>query len=417
MSVALPTYAYSPVPSYASLPRPNEEDTVEYTPRVGRAEAQLGNITKKWRDVTIIFRNQNNSSGTPTYGRNSSVGGEIGLEKSVKILTIKLKLEGRINLSSSDSGSIAQKIVDERRTIWDQSKSSRCPSVVGFAVAFPTTYKDQDRVCRLPPSYETICLGSPLLVVKCAYSVHITITKARTRKIGFWKTTSKTYTIHVNFQPRTRPARPMLEDPSFFSTVKSAPSEWQQMVVMIPIRKQATIEPISCHFMIPSVQTFCLSEDIPFHIQLCGSLNSLREFYGSDPGELLQAEKRPRRRQSAAIIRVFLARQIYVEINGRQSWRNITVGEGNLRPIPPTASDSMHSDEVSVDWEGEVRCKNDVTCASFNISHLVVKDFIIFAMTPANVRSSPLLPIQHAHPIRLVTDGWTDLDLAHPQDR
>ncbi|KAJ7780524.1 hypothetical protein DFH07DRAFT_433049 [Mycena maculata] len=419
MSVALPAYAYSPVPSYAALPRPNEEDTVEYTPRQGRTTAQFATITKEWRDVTIIFRNQETSSGPPTFGRNSSCCGEIGLENSKDILTITLKLEGRISLSASDCGSTVQKIVDQRRTIWDQAESGRCPSVVGFAVAFPVTYTDQGRVCRLPPTYETICLGSPLLVVKCGYSLTIKITKARTRKIGFWKTSSKTYTTNVVFRPRTRPARPILENPSFFSTVKAAPSEWLQMSITIPTRKNATLDPISCHFMIPSVQTFCFSEDIPFHIQLCGSLVSLREFYGSVSAEPRQQEERPRKRQFAAIIRVFLARQVFVEINGRETWRNITVGEGKLRPIPPVASDGpdVNPSEASVDWEGEVRCKSDVNCASFNISHLVVKDFIILAITPANIRTSQMLPMQHAHPIRLVTDGWTDQDLVHPQDR
>ncbi|KAJ7497432.1 hypothetical protein FB451DRAFT_1018371 [Mycena latifolia] len=419
MSLALP--AYSPTPSYASLPLPNE-DTIQYTPRAGRPAAIIGNLTKQWRDVTIIFKNQDESTGSPTYGRNSNVCGEIGLEHSEEILTISLKLEGRVSLSSSDCGSIVQKIVDERRTIWDHSKSGRCPSVVGFAMAFPMTYKDQNRVYRLPPSYDTICLGSPLLVVKCLYNLNITITKTRSRRLAFWKTTSKTYAqrvIYHGFMLGTRPSRPIPEDCTFFSTFKVAPSEWHQMVVPIPARRRATIEPISCHFIIPSVQTFCLSEDIPFHIQLCGSLNSLRQFYGTvPPSDPLEPAKRPRRRPHAAVIRVYLARQIYVEVNGRQSWRNITVGEGSLRPIPPVAS-STHDEhsEVAVDWEGEVRCRSDVTCASFNISNLVVKDFIIFALTPANVRSSPLLPIQHAHPIRLVTDGWTDEDLAHPQDR
>jgi hypothetical protein len=122
------------------------------------------------------------------------------------------------------------------------------------------------------------------------------------------------------------------------------------------------------------VQTFCLSEDIPFHIQLCGSRDSLQHFYGSVPSEP-QPGKKPRRRQYAAVIRVFLARQIYVEVNGRQSWRTITVGEGTLRPIPPVESYNPDADspEISVDWEGEVRCKEDVTCASFNINRLVVK--------------------------------------------
>ncbi|KAJ7901978.1 hypothetical protein B0H14DRAFT_2669328 [Mycena olivaceomarginata] len=230
------------------------------------------------------------------------------------------------------------------------------------------------------------------------------------------------YPIHVAFRPRTRPARPILQD-AFLSTLKVAPSEWHQMVVTIPQRRKATVtvEPISCHLIIPSVQTFCLSEPIPFHIQLCGSQESLQHFYGSVPEPVLPG-KRPRRRQYAARIRVFLARQIYLEINGRQSWRTITVGEGTLRPIPPLESAHPDADaaEVSVDWDGEVRCKSDVTCGSFSISRLVVKvgrRFHYFCLTPGNVRTSSLLPIQHAHPIRLVTDGWTDQELAHPQDR
>lgn len=140
--------------------------------------------------------------------------------------------------------------------------------------------------------------------------------------------------------------------------------------------------------MIPSVQTFCLSEHIPFHIQLCGCRDSLQHFYGS--GQYYESDPLPsgkkRRRQSAASIRVYLARQIYLQVNGRQSWRTITVGEGALRAIPPAESSNPGEDsEVSVDWEGEVRCKSDVTCASFNINHLVVK-----------VRPRLLIPVQIA---------------------
>ncbi|KAJ7076359.1 hypothetical protein B0H15DRAFT_864255 [Mycena belliarum] len=417
MSVTLP--GYSPTPSYASLPLPNE-DTVEYTPRAGRSIVISGNLTKQWRDVTVIFKNQDESSGSPTYGRNSSVYGEIGLEHSEKILKISLKLEGHVHRSSSDCGSIVQKVVEEHRVLWDHAKSGRCPSVVGFAVAFPTTFKDQDRVYRLPPTYDAVCLGSPLMVIKCGYNLCITITKTRKSRIAFWKTVSKTYPTHIIFRPRTRPARPILEDPTFISTFKIAPSEWHQMVVPIPVRRRATVEPIACHFVIPSVQTFCLSEDIPFHVQLCGPLDSLRQFYGAvPPSEQPEPTKKPRRRAHAAVIRVYLARQIYVEVNGRHSWRTLTTGEGKLRPIPPVASCTHLEDlpEVAVDWEGEVRCKSDVTSGSFNIRNLVVKDFIICAVTPANARTSALLPVQHAHPIRLVTDGWTEQDVGHPQDR
>ncbi|KAJ7268850.1 hypothetical protein B0H12DRAFT_1009679 [Mycena haematopus] len=415
MSVALP--AYSPAPSYAALPRCGDA-IIEYTPRIGQGEV-LGNFTKQWRDVTIIFKNQDQSSNIPTYGRSSSVCGEIGLENPECVSSVSLKLEGRINLSSSDCGSIVQKIVEERRMLFDHAKSGRCPSVVGFALPFPTTYKDEGKVYRIPPTYETVCLGSPLIVVKCSYRLTFTITKLKSGRLSFLKATGKTRVGLPEFAG-TRPARPIIPD-AFFSTLKAAPSEWHQMVVTIPTRRKTTglVDPISCHFIIPSVQAFCISEAIPFHIQLCGSQESLQRFYGSAPEPVVPGKRPPRRREFSAIIRVFLARQIYLQINGRQSWRTITIGEGTLRPIPPLESldpEAAEANEVAVDWEGEVRCKNDVTCGSFSINRLVVKDFIIFALTPANVRASPLLPIQHAHPIRLVTDSWTDQE-AHPAER
>ncbi|KAJ7901977.1 hypothetical protein B0H14DRAFT_2669318 [Mycena olivaceomarginata] len=97
MSVALPAYSpedyipcstsRSPAPSYAALPRTRcGESTVEYTPRAGLQETPLGNLTKQWRGVTIIFKNQDDSLDTPTYGRNSSVCGEIGLENSEAVI-------------------------------------------------------------------------------------------------------------------------------------------------------------------------------------------------------------------------------------------------------------------------------------------------------------------------------------------
>jgi hypothetical protein len=83
--------------------------------------------------------------------------------------------------------------------------------------------------------------------------------------------------------------------------------------------------------------------------------------------------------------------------------------------------------EMTLDWEGEVRCNDDVVVGSFNIGRLVVKvctatcpdgicvltsllyqDFIVLTLTPPNPENSPLMEHQHAHPIRLVTDPWVD---------
>ncbi|KAF7315543.1 hypothetical protein MIND_00069600 [Mycena indigotica] len=428
MSVALPVYGLSPAPSYASLPR-SGHSTVEFTPRAGRPDAATGTLTKKWRELTVIFKNQNEDEddpiSVPSYGRNATVCGEIGIENPENVITVTMKLEGNVHLSSTDTGSFTQRVVDERRTLFDAEKSSGrpCPSVLGFAVPLPMTYKEQGRVYRTPPSYETICLGSPLIVVKCTYRFSIKVTRVATWRLSLRKSSTNTFTTPIIFRPRTRPARPLITEPSFMSSLKVAPAEWHQTLITIPTRPRETIEPvkpITCHFVIPSVQTFCLAESIPFHIQLCGSPTSLGLFYGSITPESLQVGKKPRKRFYSAVVRVFLARQIYLDaVNGRQSWRTITIGEANVRAVVPSfleAQCDSDPSEISLNWDGEVQCKKDITCASFNCAHLVVKDFIIVALTPANVRASPLLPIQHAHSIRLVTDGWTDNE-AHPEDR
>lgn len=186
-------------------------------------------------------------------------------------------------------------------------------------------------------------------------------------------------------------------------------------------------------FLIPAAQTYSLTDTIPFHLQLCAPVRSLRELLCNHSNSSTSDfhEKR--------IIRVFLARHILIEVNGKQSWRNTSVGEGKLWPVAPnhTAEHAQPSDdaEVTVDWEGEVRCRDDVKTGSFNVGSLVVKvsaepdlmscveidsgeqDFIVLSLTPTNARTCPFIALHHAHPIRLVTDSWAADDSLHPQDR
>nr|GAT56263.1 predicted protein [Mycena chlorophos] len=436
--VAVPALpSYSPSPSYASLSR-SDEETVEFTPRAGRLEPATGTKTRTWRDLTVIFKNQSQEQDAdesdrdiPSYGNRGVVLGELGIENPETVVCISMKvccarprdakaevamqLDGEVHLSSTDTGSMTQKVVEERRVLFDLEKNHgrACPTVVGFGIPIPMTYKDNDKLYRTPPSYETICLGSPLVVVRCRYKLAIKVTRSTARRLSLRKISTKSYTTPIIFRPRTRPARPMIAEPSFLTTFKASPAEYHQNLITIPIRKTiVTVEP----FIIPSVQTFCYKDEIPFHIQLCGSRTSLALFYGTITPESLQQGKKPRKHNYSAVVRVFLARQIYLDdINGRQSWRTMTVGEAKVRPVVPSFHDAFDASEVSLNWEGEVKPKRDVTCPSFSCAHLLVKDFIILALTPANVRANPLLPVQHAHGIRLVTDGWVENE-AHPDD-
>jgi hypothetical protein len=142
------------------------------------------------------------------------------------------------------------------------------------------------------------------------------------------------------------------------------------------------------------VQTFGLRDTIPFHIQLSAPVSSLRHFvepyildqcqvHGSrnhTPSSRDSRSKSHNKRNPAPspTLRVFIARQILVEINQRKSWRNSTLGEGTVRPIPTCtcAQDTPRQDDsepITADWEGDVRCREDVNSVGFNAGNVIVK--------------------------------------------
>lgn len=79
---------------------------------------------------------------------------------------------------------------------------------------------------------------------------------------------------------------------------------------------------------------------------------------------------------SDSVVRVYILRQITAQVNGQKAWRSMVLGEGSLRPLQQTSLDreslSEHSLQ-SLDWEGEVRCNEDVTTGSFVSGDLMVK--------------------------------------------
>ena len=66
--------------------------------------------------------------------------------------------------------------------------------------------------------------------------------------------------------------------------------------------------------------------------------------------------------------------------HGVNSWGNSVLGEGTLWPIPPdlsscgaTSCRSSQCREGNIDWDGEVRCRSDVTVGGFNAANVQVK--------------------------------------------
>jgi hypothetical protein len=105
-------------------------------------------------------------------------------------------------------------------------------------------------------------------------------------------------------------------------------------------------------------------------------------------------------------------RQVIVDIMGEKSWRNVAIGEGSVRALPPPISCKADGEDcscniVSLDWEGEVQSSDDVTVGGFNGGSLIVRDFLQLAVTPAS-NTSRLLPFSTRRVIRLVTDPFEE---------
>ncbi|KAJ8520674.1 hypothetical protein ONZ45_g2531 [Pleurotus djamor] len=452
----LPEYSpSSPAPDYSDEPLSGEE-RLEHSPRPTRSPP-TGVFVKKAGRTQVILNEQEEGVRVPLYGRHGVISGAIYLENPSIVEEVTIKLDGKLDLTITEGGSKSHSLVNDSYKLWSRSSENRtCPGTVTFTLLFPANYQDGDKERPLPPSYESAFPGVPGLFAKCYYTLTISIAKIRHRKMAFF-TKTKTIPIRLKYYPRTRPHRPNLTDACLFSTIKAAPEEWHQASAEMQTRPTAKISPIDCHLMVPSAQIFGIQDTIPFHVQLSGPIASLRAFLPHltadvfplstiDTASTIDPHVAPPSPTSALsptttavsssfslkskairfstaspplpkpIIRVFILRQISVEVRGQKAWRNCNIGEGTLTPLPPPAgsreclvAEGEEKTAMNLDWEGEVRVNKDVDIGGFNAGKLAVKDFLVLALTPPDPHTSPLLEFQHAHPIRLVTDPWTDM--------
>ena len=205
------------------------------------------------------------------------------------------------------------------------------------------------------------------------------------------------------YQPRTRPPQPVLSSPfPFLSTVKSLPEEWFQITSTMSSKSISKMEPIDCHvspsqsvvpqildlkrriqLFIPVVQTFALSDTIPFYLQLIAPPESLQAFmYPTIPAHAKLKRSKSVASESAAqpTVRVYLQRQVTIFLKGNQLTRKFSTGEGNLRPLPPRASppsilrsQPLEHGLSTLDYEGEVRPNPNTAVGQFGMSRLQVR--------------------------------------------
>lgn len=76
-------------------------------------------------------------------------------------------------------------------------------------------------------------------------------------------------------------------------------------------------------------------------------------------------------------MRIYIAREIGVEIRGQLGVRSVSIGSGRMRPVPPTDLGAGHAsappDDVYLDWEGDVRCSEKIHSGGFSIGGLHVR--------------------------------------------
>ncbi|KAF8916505.1 hypothetical protein CPB85DRAFT_1250904 [Mucidula mucida] len=177
---------------------------------------------------------------------------------------------------------------------------------------------------------------------------------------------------HVSSSDPAISASDAAESIIVLTSVKTSPEEWRQTLTVVNTKPNVNVQPIHCNLFIPAVQTFSVSDSIPFHIQMTAPSASLRLFFiaSTDPSPSTGSPPSP----TSSLV-VNLVRQISVELNGKTSIRNIDIGSSRIRSVPPplgsTPPHATQSDHM--DWEGEVICNPDVAVGGFAASGVTVK--------------------------------------------
>jgi hypothetical protein len=297
LDVDLPSYTPSKCPpSYSSSPSQGEH-RVQYASRGTSSSLALrgrpgvtptGVYATKKDSIALVLTEQEDGISTPIYSGLLPINGTISLEGREGVTEVWVALVGV--LSASVQGRIGAseslEIVNEKVSLWSsfeqQRQGIKPPSSIPFSLPIPTTFTDiTGQPGRpLPPSHDISFTCEQGFMSKAKYTLTVGLTKKR--KFPASMKSTHTLKVKISYLPRRRPNLPMLSNPSFLGTVKTSPEEWHQTTAEMTLRAQPGRqtdgpEPIHSTLFIPSVQVFAFTDKIPFHLQLSGSLRSIRE--------------------------------------------------------------------------------------------------------------------------------------------
>ncbi|KAH8823809.1 hypothetical protein DL96DRAFT_1468914 [Flagelloscypha sp. PMI_526] len=411
----IPTYEQAlevDVPSYSSKVLDGEQSLISI-PRTGqRRVAPTGKFERSSGHLTVILDAQSPCADQPTYGLNSVISGNVKFNKKTDdVVDVVIKLSGKMDMVISEAGAMEETLFSETFPLWSAHDAStsgqRCaPTTLPFSLPMPNEYLSGDVLKSLPPSLESQCLTSPALFAKVRYELSIHVDWVP--KLGGLVSKKKRLDIPFTYLPRMRPFRPILDNPDFLQTVKTAPEEWTE----IPAQLEPTDNSKPVHFFIPTAKIYALSDTIPFHIQLTGAVSHLSEFLPPSYTEpYLNAPPKKKRGRPAhdvgePTIKVELIRQIVADIRGIRTFKNLRIGHGQLLPLPQARALPCNDCEIALDWMGSLTAESEISFGGFTTGNLTMKDFVMLTITPScnsNFKNFKL-PVS----VRLVTDPWID---------
>ncbi|KAJ7087990.1 hypothetical protein B0H15DRAFT_842000 [Mycena belliarum] len=400
---ALPLYSPSPPsPRYSEDPA-GDETRLEASPRLGARVTPRGIFTKAFGSTTVVLFGQALGAQVASYGRQATAEGTLILEQDTRqISEIVVKLEGRLHIVTEETGALRISTIEVSCPLWAQgpgAASSHCPERLDFACRFPATFKHESREYPLPPSFASSFCGFPLLLVKCVYSLIVSITKER--RLGFLP---KTKIVHVplEYHPLTFPPFTLPTPPRFLSAVKLMPEQWHQSsFVMHPrpsSKPKSRLAAIECQVFIPAVRTFGLRDTIPLHLQICAPLASLRALLPPGDGPISEG---------CSPVRVYLRRKVAFVGRGAPTTRVLRIGEAHVKLSNQPECRLTPAGVQTLDWECAVRCgpAGTAVVGGFCAAGLVVTDEVVVELSPPRPAFASLLPVQHTLPIRLVTEA------------
>lgn len=415
---SLPGYSDSlPVPGYRPNPTRSEQ-RLEFVPSRSLYGRSIGVWTKRIKDMTITLHNQDpiEIQRAPRYGKRGIILGtiEFDAENLTNFEKVKLVIEGQTSIGNSAYEVRSEIFVRKSFTLWKKLEDSgACPQVINFQIPFSAVGSRKaagvESSRRLPPSY--VCeLGQGGKIV-CSYAMHINVTQRS--KHGFW-TNRNRHVIPMNYVPWTRPAHSFPRDLAVpRSTIKAFPEAWQQVMTV-----QGAM---SCNLFIPSVPTFCVTDEIPFFLQLVAPVGYLDLREGEEPK-----------------LQVSLQRQVGVSIQEVFIWKDTTSSQGVIETLPSgtfppqdldvtmseavasgssgesmftrgyrnwksTRSERVLTREMKTwEWRGTVR-NSGVRIGGCSTEVMVISDFFVFCVT-VRKPNGQALEYHHAQPIEMVSE-------------